>query len=182
MTFSEARMSVTESAGSPGTATRHGIAGARGLEAVPAMTEGRRAVWAFDVDGCLIDSMTGTSLRPAALDVLRLLKESGAVVILWSAGGRHHAASRAAGLGFADFIDAIYSKEERGSDGRWACSNMLPEHQPDVFVDDWPDEAPLAPRLIAVPTYLSPDELDCGLEAILAELTSDRQARRAGQA
>jgi len=146
------------------------------------MTTARPAVWAFDVDGCLIDSMTGTSLRPAALDVLRLLKESGAIVILWSAGGRCHAASRAAELGFADLIDAIYSKEKRGRDGRWACSNMPPEHQPDVFVDDWPDQAPLSPRLIAVPTYLSPNELDCGLGAILAELMADRQARRVGQA
>ena len=27
-------------------------------------------VWAFDVDGCLVDSLTGTSLRPGALEVL----------------------------------------------------------------------------------------------------------------
>jgi phosphoserine phosphatase len=146
------------------------------------MTAARPVVWAFDVDGCLVDSMTGTSLRPAALDVLWLLRESGVTVILWSAGGRCHAASRAAELGFAHLIDATYSKAERGPDGRWASSNMLPEHQPDVFVDDWADEAPLSPRLIAVPPYLSPNQLDRGLQHILAELTAARQAKRSGPA
>jgi hypothetical protein len=29
-------------------------------------SEIQRLVWTFDVDGCLVDSLTGTSLRPGA--------------------------------------------------------------------------------------------------------------------
>ena len=44
-------------------------------------------VWAFDVDGCLVDSITGTSLRPLARPVLEQLRAQGSTVVLWSAGG-----------------------------------------------------------------------------------------------
>ena len=44
-------------------------------------------VWAFDVDACLVDSITGTSLRPLARPVLESLRAQGATVVLWSAGG-----------------------------------------------------------------------------------------------
>jgi hypothetical protein len=48
----------------------------------------RHLVWAFNVDGCLVDSLTGTSLRPGALEVLGRLRKVGATVLHWSAGGR----------------------------------------------------------------------------------------------
>jgi long-chain acyl-CoA synthetase len=130
-------------------------------------------VWAFDVDGCLVDSLTGTSLRPGALEALARLRERGATVLLWSAGGREHAASRAAELGFAHLVDAVYAKERRGSDGRWSTGNLPPEHQPDVFVDDWPDEAPPTARLVAVPPYIAPNPHDRGLAPLLAELDAE---------
>jgi hypothetical protein len=130
-------------------------------------------VWAFDVDGCLVDAMTGTSLRPGTLEVLSRLRDVGATVVLWSAGGRAHAASRANELRFAHLIDAIYGKEHRGPDGRWTTGNLAPEHQPDVFVDDWPDEAPATARLFPVAPYISPNPDDRGLAALLAELTAD---------
>ena len=134
-------------------------------------------VWAFDVDGCLVDSLTGTSLRPGAVETLSLLREGGATVLLWSAGGREHAASRATQLGFAHLIDAIYAKEIRGVDGRWSTANLPREHQPDVFVDDWPDEAPGTARLVGVPPYIAPNPHDRGLAPLLAELTAVRSTR-----
>jgi long-chain acyl-CoA synthetase len=132
----------------------------------------KRLVWAFDVDGTLVDSLTGTSLRPGALEVLARLREAGAIVLLWSAGGRDHAVSRAAELHFAHLIDAVYAKERRGADGRWSTVNLPPQHQPDVFVDDWADEAPATARLVPVSPYIAPNPHDRGLAPLLAELTA----------
>jgi long-chain acyl-CoA synthetase len=131
------------------------------------------AVWAFDVDGCLVDSLTGTSLRPGALAVLGRLRETGAIVLLWSAGGRDHAASRAEELCFAHLVHAVYAKESRSADGRWSTANLPPEHQPDVFVDDWPDEAPASARLVPVSPYIAPNPHDRGLVPLLTELGAD---------
>jgi long-chain acyl-CoA synthetase len=131
------------------------------------------AVWAFDVDGCLVDSLTGTSLRPGALEALSRLRDRGATVLLWSAGGREHAVSRCTELGFAHLIDAVYAKDFRGADGRWSTANLPSEHQPDVFVDDWPDEAPATARLVGVSPYIAPNPHDRGLAPLLAELTAD---------
>jgi long-chain acyl-CoA synthetase len=128
-------------------------------------------VWAFDVDGCLVDSLTGTSLRPGAVEVLSRIRATGAIVLLWSAGGREHATSRARELGFAYLIDAVYAKEIRGPDGRWSTANLPSGHQPDAFVDDWPDEAPVTGRLVAVTPYIAPNPHDRGLAPLLAELT-----------
>ena len=138
------------------------------------------AVWAFDVDGCLVDSLTGTSLRPGALQTLNLLRAQGATVVLWSAGGREHAVRRASELGFAHLIDAVYAKEIRGADGRWSTANLPSEHQPDVFVDDWPDEAPATARLVGVSPYIAPNPHDRGLSPLLAELTGARSRRPTG--
>jgi long-chain acyl-CoA synthetase len=138
------------------------------------------AVWAFDVDGCLVDSLTGSSLRPGALEALSMLREGGATVLLWSAGGREHAMSRAAELGFAHLIDAAYAKEIRGADGRWTTANLPREHQPDVFVDDWPDEAPATARLVCVAPYIAPNSHDRGLAPLLAELTAARSTQPTG--
>jgi long-chain acyl-CoA synthetase len=143
----------------------------------PARGIGGAAIWAFDVDGCLVDSMTGTSLRPGALEALSLLRADGATVLLWSAGGRKHAMSRASELGFAHLIDSVYAKEVRGADGRWSTANLPPEHQPDVFVDDWPDEAPATARLVAVPPYIAPNPHDRGLAPLLAELSGALSTR-----
>jgi hypothetical protein len=135
------------------------------------------AVWAFDVDGCPVDSLTGTSLRPGALETLTRLRSDGATVLLWSAGGREHALSRATELDFAHLIDAVYAKEIRGADGRWGTTNLPGEHQPDVFVDDWPDEAPATARLVCVSPYIAPNPHDRGLAPLLAELTAARSTQ-----
>ncbi len=49
--------------------------------------------WVFDVDGCLVDSLTGTSLRPGAQDIVMRLAAQGRV-LLWSAGGEGYARAR----------------------------------------------------------------------------------------
>ena len=66
----------------------------------------------------------------------------------------------------------MYAKERRGADGRWCTVNLPPQHQPDVFVDDWADEAPATARLIAVSPYIAPNPHDRGLAPLLAELTA----------
>ena len=71
-------------------------------------------VWAFDVDGCLVDSISGTSLRPLARPILEQLRAQGSVVVLWSAGGGDYARRRAVDHGIDDLIHAFYGKDERG--------------------------------------------------------------------
>lgn len=137
-------------------------------------------VWAFDVDGCLVDSLTGTSLRPGTVETLSMLRAEGVTVLLWSAGGRDHAESRATELDFAHLIDAVYAKEIRGADGRWSTANLPAEHQPDVFVDDWPDEAPATARIVSVSPYIAPNPHDRGLAPLLVELTAARSTQPTG--
>ena len=50
-------------------------------------------VWVFDLDGCIVDSLTGSSLRPGTLELLARLRGSGATMVsgsltLYSAGDR----------------------------------------------------------------------------------------------
>ena len=49
------------------------------------------AVWVLDVDGTIVDSLTGTSLRPGSAELLASLREVGVRTILWSAGGADYA-------------------------------------------------------------------------------------------
>jgi phosphoserine phosphatase len=74
-------------------------------------------VWAFDVDGCLVDSMTGTSLRPHAAEILHLLRAAGCTVVLWSAGGREHATAMADRHGFTHLLHGIYDQLGRDAAG-----------------------------------------------------------------
>ena len=85
------------------------------------------AVWAFDVDACLVDSITGTSLRPLARPVLESLRAQGATVVLWSAGGGEYAQRRAVAVGIDDLVHACYDKDGRGADGRWALGDGEPK-------------------------------------------------------
>ena len=69
-----------------------------------ATTKHQSEVWAFDVDGCLVDSLSGSSLRPLADDVLTALHAAGATLVLWSAGGQAHARAMATRHGFAHLL------------------------------------------------------------------------------
>ena len=120
-------------------------------------------VWAFDVDACLVDSITGTSLRPLARPVLELLRAQGSTVVLWSAGGGDYARRRAEAVGIDDLVQAFYDKDGRGADGRWTTTHLAREHQPDVCVDDRPEEVPADVDSVGVSPYLAPNPHDVGL-------------------
>jgi long-chain acyl-CoA synthetase len=131
--------------------------------------------WIFDVDGCLIDSLTGTSLRPGARHILEHLATANRRVILWSAGGDSYARGRAEQFGVAGLIDGFFAKDGRGADGCYLTAH-LPLHHPRVravFVDDRPEDLAHTLDVIAVSPYLSDDPFDRGLDEV---------ARRAGLA
>jgi long-chain acyl-CoA synthetase len=130
-------------------------------------------VWAFDVDGCLVDLLGGTSLRPFARELLTALRAQGIRVVLWSGGGAAWALAKARQFGVAPLIDGCYGKPSRDQDGRWTTSHMAPWHQPSVCVDDSPAELPPEVRAIAVRPYLAPNPGDHALLDILAGLAED---------
>ena len=128
--------------------------------------------WVFDVDGCLIDSLTGRSLRPGARELLAHLG-TGHRVLLWSAGGDAYARARAEEFRVDDHVSGYFAKVGRSSDGCYLTGHLPLDPGRAVFVDDRPED--LAPTLevLAVSPYLSEDPHDRGLEAV---------ARRAGLA
>ncbi len=129
-------------------------------------------VWAFDVDGCLIDSITGTSLRPFARPLLEHLRAQGATVVLWSAGGGDYARRKAELVGIDDLIHACYDKDERGDDGRYVVAHLAVEHRPQVCVDDQPEELPADVDAIGVSSYLAHNPHDVGLARLLERFAS----------
>jgi long-chain acyl-CoA synthetase len=129
-------------------------------------------VWAFDVDGCLVDSITGTSLRPLARPVLEQLRAQGLTVVLWSAGGGEYARRRAEAVGIDDLVHAFYDKDERGDDGRYLVAHLAEEHRPHVCVDDRPEDLPTDVDPVAVSPYLAPNPHDLGLAALLERIGS----------
>jgi phosphoglycolate phosphatase-like HAD superfamily hydrolase len=124
-------------------------------------------IWVLDVDGCLVDSLSGSSLRPGAGELLRDLRVAGCTVLLWSAGGASHARRRAIALGFADLVDDYHDKDGRDPDGRYRTDRFLPNLSGVVFVDDRPEDLPLGADVIAVRPYLGADPHDRGLAAAL---------------
>jgi hypothetical protein len=128
------------------------------------------AVWAFDVDGCLVDSITGTSLRPLARPVLEQLRAQGATVVVWSAGGGDYARRKAEEVGIDDLVHAFYDKDERGDDGRYLVAHLAAEHRPQVCVDDRPEDLPTHVDPIAVSPYLAPNPHDVAFAALLGRI------------
>jgi len=128
-------------------------------------------VWAFDVDGCLVDSISGTSLRPLARPILEQLRAQGSVVVLWSAGGGDYARRRAVDHGIDGLIHAFYGKDERGGDGRYLVDHLAVEHRPAVCVDDQPEDLPADVDAVGVSPYLAPNPHDLGLVAVLERIT-----------
>ena len=126
--------------------------------------------WVFDVDGCLVDSLTGTSLRPGTRELLDSLAGR-ARVLLWSAGGDTYARARAEQFQVDHLVNGYFSKEGRDAGGRYLTMHLPlgPGHV--VFVDDRPEDLDDRLDVIAVSPYLSDDPHDHGLRAV---------ARRAG--
>jgi phosphoglycolate phosphatase-like HAD superfamily hydrolase len=136
-------------------------------------TAGRPEVWAFDVDGCLVDLLGGTSLRPFASELLAALRAKGIRLVLWSGGGAAWALAKATQFGISPLIEGYYGKPSRDPDGRWTTSHIPPWHQPTVCVDDSPAELPRTVRSIAVRPYLAPNPGDRALLEILTRLAED---------
>ena len=102
---------------------------------------GRRDCWVFDVDGCLVDSLTGTSLRPGARDIVMHLAARRPRVLLWSAGGGEYAAGSCRAVRSRSPLQmAIYPKDGRDGDGLLldVASPVAPGRT--VFVDDRPED------------------------------------------
>jgi len=131
------------------------------------MEESCRA-WVFDVDGCLVDSQTGASLRPLARHLLEFLREQQMPAVLWSAGGADYARRRAQGVGIHSLVAEFYSKVTRGPDGRWRIDHLSSLYLPAMFVDDRGDELPLSARSIVVSPYIAENPHDRGLESAVA--------------
>lgn len=122
--------------------------------------------WVFDVDGTLVDAMTGRSLRPSARPLLTHLRSIGVTLILWSAGGADYAQRRAEEHGLAELFDSFQAKELRDAWGRYVTSSFLPTHDGVIFVDDMRGDLPVDADVIAVRPYLAPNVHDRGLEAV----------------
>jgi hypothetical protein len=130
-------------------------------------------VWAFDVDGCLVDLLGGTTLRPLAVEVLAAVAARGDVAVLWSAGGASHAERKAAALGLSGYVSGYYDKGALDSSGTWSTAHLPTSHVPDVCVDDAPEHLPGHVRRIAVRPYTAPAAHDRGLSVLLDELRSE---------
>ena len=134
-----------------------------------------RATWVFDVDGCLVDSLTGTSLRPGARELLTHLRDQGCTLLLWSAGGAAYARQRAVEQRVAGLFDAFYDKEGRDAAGRYTTQRVVADLGSVVFVDDRPEDMPAGADVVAVAPYLTDDPHDRGL-AVAADRAGLRRA------
>jgi long-chain acyl-CoA synthetase len=121
--------------------------------------------WVFDVDGCLVDSLTGTSLRPGARELLDSLAGRTRVV-LWSAGGDTYARARAEQFQVDHLVNDYFSKEGRDAEGCYLTTHLALGPGPVVFVDDRPEDLAEELDVLAVSPYLSDDPHDRGLQAV----------------
>jgi hypothetical protein len=126
-----------------------------------------RSAWAFDIDGCLFDSMSATSVRPLALDVLSHLQTLGVPVVVWSAGGADYARRVITRARLDHFVDGFYEKV-RGPDGRWQLEEFADQHRPSTCVDDDPEGVPSEIRVLAVPPYIAHNPHNRGFAEVLA--------------
>jgi hypothetical protein len=129
---------------------------------------GDAVAWALDLDGSLVDLLTGKRLRPGAQELISLLCRAGVRVVLWSAGGSAYAEDRARHLGLAPYVSAYYDKVRSGPGESWTTDHMSPADRPSVCVDDQPEYCPPSARVIAVRPYISEDASDTGLAGALA--------------
>lgn len=130
----------------------------------PAVRSGATA-WVFDLDGCLIDSLTGTSLRPGALELLEHLGRCNHVVF-WSAGGDDYAQERAEQFGVDGYVSAYFSKDGRDDRGSYRTCHLTFDASRAVFVDDRPEDLATDLDVLAVSPYLAPDPHDRGLASV----------------
>ncbi|HUC04449.1 MAG TPA: HAD family hydrolase [Acidimicrobiales bacterium] len=125
--------------------------------------------WVFDVDGCLVDSLTGTSLRPGTRALLGQLRSRGVTVLVWSAGGAEYAQRRVTQFALGGLVAGCHAKGERDPDGAYGAAH-LPVRTDAVFVDDHPEELGAHLHVVGVRSYLSPDSSDVDLDALARRL------------
>ncbi|GAB2982202.1 hypothetical protein LWP59_16610 [Amycolatopsis acidiphila] len=128
--------------------------------------------WLFDVDGTVLDLVTGSSLRPLANELFFALRARGAPVLLWSAGGADYALRRTRVVGVARLDTATYGKTERDEHGRWLLPQLPPAHRPAVLVDDEPHEIRYPGEIIGVPPYVGHNPRDTAFAPLLHRLTA----------
>ncbi len=121
--------------------------------------------WVFDVDGCLVDSLSGTSLRPGARELLAHLKP-GNRVFLWSAGGHEYRARPRRQFGVDDLVDGYFAKDGRDADGRYLTAQLPLSADTAVFVDDRPEDLADVLDVVPVSPYLVDDRFDRGLDTV----------------
>lgn len=126
--------------------------------------------WIFDVDGCLVDSITGSSLRPLTMELLAAVRGRGIAVVLWSAGGRDYAWRRVDQFGLDAHVAGCYGKDERDADGRWRIDHLCRDHRPVLFVDDRPEELPLGIEVVGLRPYLGVSPHDRALAPLLERM------------
>ncbi|MHB8463996.1 MAG: HAD family hydrolase [Acidimicrobiales bacterium] len=128
-------------------------------------------VWLFDVDGCIIDSLLGVSLRPGTVALLTDLRQSGCTVLAWSAGGASYARRRAEEHALGALFDGFYAKDGRDADGRYVLPR--PAQGPGVvFVDDRPEDLPATADVIVVSPYLAANPHDRAFDRIRRDCRS----------
>jgi phosphoglycolate phosphatase-like HAD superfamily hydrolase len=125
--------------------------------------------WLFDVDGTLIDSLTGTSLRPGTVELLERIRATGASVTIWSAGGDDYSRACAEAHGIDGLVDDFHAKEARDEHGRYlppAGVSLVDA----VFVDDRPEDMPVGATVLTVFPYLADNPHDRALLALGEQL------------
>lgn len=142
------------------------------------MTDHRGCRWLFDLDGTLIDSISGEILRPYVRELLTALHASGATVLIWSAGGAGYIRRRAAHAGFAELVDGAFTKRRRSCDGKWQLPQELSAHPPCVLVDDQPEEIPRVGEVIGVRPFVGSNPRDRAFADLLEHQCSRLHPRQ----
>jgi long-chain acyl-CoA synthetase len=133
--------------------------------------------WVFDVDGCLVDSLTGTSLRPGTREILEHLATR-TQVFWWSAGGDDYARDRAEQFQVDHLVSGYFSKEGRDADGCYLTTHLPVCRGTAVFVDDRPEDLAAHLDVLAVSPYLADDRHDRGLAPVAQRAGLDGRLRR----
>ena len=122
--------------------------------------------WVFDVDGCVVDSLTGTSLRPGVRELMYHLRKTASRVVWWSAGGDEYARRRAEQFDLDHLVDGFFGKDERDEAGHYRSDHFLAGDANAVFVDDRPEDLSPGRSVVAVKPYLADNPHDRGLAEV----------------
>lgn len=118
------------------------------------------------MDGCLVDSMTGTSLRPGAREALARLVACGHVLVLWSAGGAKYARQRAVEHQIDHLFSEFHGKEQRDDSGCYSVSHLPEDVSRLVFVDDHPEDLPPSCAGMALSSYIVANPADSEMSRV----------------